>query len=218
MVEIYCDGADLATIPKYAADPNIAGFTTNPSLMRKAGITHYTKFAQTVLAMVSGKPVSFEVLADDWKTMYEQAQRIQNWADNVYVKVPITNTHGESSIELIDSLSDLNLNITAVMTHDQLDDLETVVRPHHIVSVFAGRIMDAGKPVPPMQRRNMKCKTLWASTRELANLDMAEHLCYDIITMTPDLIAKLPLLGKDLKQYSLETVQQFYNDGRGIEF
>jgi transaldolase len=214
---IYCDGADLATMKKYANDPLIDGFTTNPSLMRKAGIKHYEDFAMAVLEIIGDKAVSFEVVSDDFDEMYMDAQKISKWGENVYVKIPITNTKGESSIPLIDDLSDYRLNITAVMTEEQLDDLRTVDRPHHIISVFAGRIKDAGRQ-PPIIHKKMKAKMLWASTRETHDIDDATIFGYDIITMTPDLLAKMRLRGKNLKEYSLETVKQFYEDGRGIEF
>lgn len=217
MVMIYADGADLQTMEKYASDPRIDGFTTNPSLMKKSGIKHYEDFAQQVLN-ITDKPVSFEVLADDWEEMEKQALEISSWGDNVYVKIPIMNTRGESSIDLIEKLQDLRLNITAVMTDDQLDALWEVDRPHHIISIFCGRIRDTGKPAPDMDAMHFKAKTLWASTREVYNIIQAKDLGYDIITLTPDLIAKLPLRGKDLHQYSLETVRQFHEDGKGIEF
>ena len=218
MVMLYCDSGSIEDIKKYADDDRIAGFTTNPSLMKKAGHKRYIHFADAVLNETD-KPVSFEVLSDDWKEMSDQAHEIAAWG-NTWVKIPVTNTKGESSIELIDELSDLNLNITAVMTYEQLEWLSTVVRPHHIISIFCGRIMDANGTVPRFNdRRNAKpnAQLLWASTRETKQIDAAEEWGYDIITMTQDLIAKLPLRGKDLKQYSLETVQQFFNDGRGIK-
>ena len=212
---IYLDGADLVTMARF--EPHVQGFTTNPSLMKKAGVTNYEVFAKEVLGRANGKPVSFEVLADDWETMEAQAQRISDWGDNVWVKIPITNTKGESSVDLIDRLQDLNLNITAVMTQQQIDALLPVVRSHHIISVFAGRIADTGRTPPWIPRRApIKAKMLWASTRQTRDIDIAGELGYDIITMTPDLVAKLPLRGKDLNQYSLETVQQFYKDAEGI--
>ena len=185
--------------------------------MKKSGVKNYREFAKQVLGVVNGKPVSFEVLSDDWEEMKWQAYEIASWGENVWVKIPITNTKGESSIELIDELSDLRLNITAVMTKEQLDWLRTVDRPHHIISIFCGRIMDAGR-LPPILHGEFKAKLLWASTRELYNINNAENSGYDIITMTPDLIAKLPLRGKSLKQYSLETVQQFHEDGKSCVF
>jgi transaldolase len=213
---IYLDAADLASIDTHI--DKVEGVTTNPSIMKKAGITNYRAFAKEVLARVKGKPVSFEVLADDFPTMESQAHEIASWGDNVWVKIPITNTKGESSIDLIDKLSDLNLNITAVMTQAQIDKLATVDRSHHIISVFACRIMDAGQLPPIKYRSSIKAKFLWASARETYHVDMATNSGFDIITLTPELIAKLPIRGKDLAQYSLETVKQFYEDGRGIAF
>jgi transaldolase len=217
MVAIYCDGADLATMAKYAQDTLIEGFTTNPSLMRKSGVTNYREFAKQVLGVVNGKPVSFEVLSDDWGEMESQAREIASWDENVWVKIPVTNTKGESSIYLIDSLSSLNLNITAVMTTEQMHELKSVIQSWHIVSVFAGRIKDANGPVPEIPV-GFRARCLWASTRQTYDLTLAEVMGFQLITMTPDLIAKLPLRGKDLKQYSLETVQQFHKDGKGITF
>lgn len=212
---IYLDAADLKDLERYAADQRIAGITTNPTLMKKAGIRNYRDFARTVLAASAGKPVSFEVLADDFATMARQAREIASWGENVYVKLPVTNTRGESTVPLIDSLGDLNLNITAVMSNDQVFDLFDFVEEHHILSVFAGRIMDTGR-LPP-RLGSMPCKTLWASAREVYHVVMAEEYGYDIITLTPDLIAKLDLRGRDLEEYSLATVRQFFRDGQGVE-
>ncbi len=217
MTAIYADGASLAQLRIYAEDPRIEGFTTNPSLMKSAAITDYRTFADAVLGLIGDKPVSFEVLADDFPTMERQAREIASWGENVYVKLPITNTRGESIVPLLDALGDLNLNITAVMTERQLIDLGDWVRPNHIVSVFAGRIMDTGK-LPPTFRPGGSCRVLWASAREVYHVHMAEDYGYDIITLTPELIAKLDLRGKDLTAYSLETVKQFHSDGKGIEF
>lgn len=213
---IYLDSGSIEDIEKYEEHPLIEGFTTNPSLLKKAGVTNYLGFAKAVLSLTK-KPVSFEVLSDDFDEMEIQAQKLQDLGDNAYIKIPITNTKGKSSIDLIDKISDLNLNITAVMTLDQLSDLSTVDRSHHIISVFCGRIMDAGFLPPNMGRIALKAKLLWASTRELYNIKMAEDYRFDIITLSPDLVEKLPLRGKNLAQYSRETVQQFYKDGKGLE-
>jgi transaldolase len=217
MVAIYLDAADLKDVERYADDARISGFTTNPSLMKKAGICDYRSFARAVLAKAGDKPVSFEVLADGFREMERQAREIASWGANVYVKLPITNTRGESIVPLLDALGELNLNITAVMTLEQTKELHEWVRPHHIVSVFAGRIMDTGQ-LPPKVAYSGHCRTLWASAREVYHVTLAEEYCYDIITLTPDLVAKLALKDKDLTEYSLETVRQFANDGRGIEF
>lgn len=212
---IFCDSGDLSDIRKYADDPRIAGFTTNPSLMKKAGIKNYTDFAEQVFRLTT-KPVSFEVLSDDWDEMYYQANAICGWGDNVWCKIPVTNTKGESSIELIASLEDKRINVTAVMTQEQMDWLLTVDRAHHIISVFMGRIYDANGEIPIFLHH--KAKMLWASTRQVYSVAVAEEYGYNIITMSPALIEKLPLIGKDLKKYSLETVQEFYDAGRGIVF
>lgn len=217
MVSIYADCATLADIERHAEDERIAGLTTNPSLMRKAGITDYRAFAKRVMQLVRGKPVSFEVLADDHDAMERQAREIASWGANATVKIPITNTRGESSAPLIERLADLYLNVTAVFTEAQIEGVVSVMRPHHLLSVFAGRIMDTGRN-PPVVGCEYSFRTLWASAREVYHVVMAENYGYDIITLTPDLIAKLPLRGKDLTAYSLETVRMFHDDGKGIAF
>ena len=217
-VDIYADCANLDQIEEYAEHPRISGFTTNPSLMKKAGIKNYREFSRTVLRLVQGKPVSFEVLSDDWEEMERQANEIQSWGDNVYVKIPITNTLGQSSRPLIEKLAKLNLNVTAVMTMSQVNEVLPVMHPHHILSVFNGRITDTQHPVLARGKslRRHPTRWLWASTREVYSLYRASMTQYQIITMTPDLIKKLPLKGKDLTEYSLETVRQFHKDGEGI--
>ena len=218
VVKIYLDSTDIETMRRLVDDPLIEGFTTNPSLLRKAGVTKYQHFAHRILEIVKTKPVSFEVLSDDWAEMEKQAYEISTWGNNVWVKIPITNTHGESSIPLIKRLQDLQLNITAVMTHQQLEDLVNVAQAHHVISIFAGRINDADREAPIISAWGLRANTLWASTRHTFSIKQAELYGYDIITMTPDLIAKLPLRGKDLAEYSLETVKQFHEDGKGITF
>lgn len=208
-VFLYADGASLEQIGTL---PDVDGYTFNPSLMRKAGITRMNDFAKAVLERTKD-PVSFEVLADDFDEMERQAHEIQSWGDNVWVKIPITNTKGESSIDLIDRISDLNINITAVFTWKQLNAIKTVDRPHHIISVFAGRIQDTGKDVPFVRDAGFHGKFLWASTRSTNDLDKS-WMGYSIYTLSPELIKKLPLRGKDLEDYSLETVRQFYEDGK----
>jgi transaldolase len=217
-VDIYADCANLAQIEQYADHPRVRGFTTNPTLMKRAGITDYRAFAASVLRLVRGKPVSFEVLADDWPTMERQANEIQSWGDNVYVKIPVTNTRGESSRDLIHKLGDLNLNVTAVMTRLQLYDVLPHMRAHHILSVFAGRITDTHARVLNRGAEWAKhpARWLWASTREVYSYRRAQTLYYQIITMTPDLIDKMGLARKDLTEYSLETVRQFHKDGEGL--
>ena len=222
-VSIYADGADLNRMDEYAHDTRISGFTTNPSLMKKQGIKDYPSFARQVLRASNAKPVSFEVLADDFETMEVQARAIAGWGKNVYVKIPITNTKGESSIPLIERLQydSIKVNVTAVFTMRQIDLARAVMR-EGIISIFAGRIADTGRD--PMftvkyakeYNKVPEVKILWASAREVFNVYQAEQAGADIVTITPDLIAKLELHGKDLTQYSLETVQMFFRDGEGV--
>ena len=223
---IYADVAALAQMRTFAQDHRIGGFTTNPSLLRKAGIEDYRTFAKTALECVRGKPISFEVLADDAEGMERQAHEIASWGANVYVKIPITNTAGEFQTTLISRLArdNVNLNVTAVMTLDQIvTAAKTLKTGSHILSVFAGRIADTGVD-PTFHIRYAKSmsypctKVLWASAREAYNVKQAEDAGADIITLTVELINKLELRGKDLKAYSLETVQQFHRDGQGIAF
>ena len=220
MVALYVDSADVMAIHKYCKDVRISGCTTNPALMKKSGIKSYRNFATMILGMVSGKPVSLEVLADDLDEIEAQAREISTWGDNVWVKLPITNTRGESIVPLVRKLTDLRLNITAVMTQQQIDELRPVVARHHIVSIFAGRIADTGRdPIYTVKHaQQLGAKILWASTREVLNISQAEECGCDIITLTPDLIEKLVMHGKSLTEYSLETVKMFRNDGQGIVF
>ena len=218
MVAIYLDAANMDDLRRYAADPRIAGLTTNPSLMKKAGITDYRSFARAVLAAAGDKPVSFEVLADGFREMERQAREIASWGPNVYVKLPITNTRGESIVPLLDALGDLNLNITAVMTEGQIDDLVQFLKPHHIVSKFCGRIMDTGRLPMRGYWEAGSYRMLWASAREVYHVTLAEEYGYDIITLTPPLIEKLSLKGRDLQEYSLQTVREFVEDGKCLQF
>lgn len=222
-VKIFADGADIEAIMRLAANPLVKGFTTNPTLMRNAGISDYCGFAREVLSKISDRPVSFEVFADDLPTMETQALEIASWADNVNVKLPITNTGGESLVPLIGRLSEKGVvvNVTAVFTLDQVRAVAEVLAPETpaIVSVFAGRIADTGiDPVPVMAEAasilagRPKAEVLWASPRELLNILHAEQAGCHIITVGHDLLGKLPLIGKDLSEYSLETVKMFFKD------
>ena len=222
-VKLFADGADLAAIAQLASKPTIKGFTTNPTLMRKAGVTEYAAFAQEVLPLVTGRPISFEVFSDDWAEMDRQALEIASWADNIYVKIPVTNTPGEFSGPLIRRLSaaGVKVNVTAVMTPGQVERICACLAAEtpSCVSVFAGRIADTGRdPVPLMAeavrllRARPKAELIWASPRELLNVFQAEAVGCHIITATQDILAKLPLVGKDLTAFSLETVQMFRND------
>lgn len=220
---IFADGADLDGILALAEDPNIAGFTTNPTLMWKAGLTDYADFAQRLLERITKHPISFEVFADDAEEMRRQARLIASWGDNVYVKIPITTTSGESMAPLVRELSEdgVQVNVTAMFTTAQVELITAAVKdgaPSY-QSVFAGRIADAGvDPVPIManavevMKEAPKSELIWASPREILNVVQADQVGCHIITVTHDLLKKLPLLGHDLDQYSLETVQMFHRD------
>lgn len=222
-IKIFADGADMGGILEMAASPMISGFTTNPTLMRKAGISDYEAFGREVLARVPDRPVSLEVFADDFETMERQALQIASWGKNVNVKIPITNTKGESSARLIERLSKAGvvLNVTAMMTLDQVRTVAEAVSPDVpvIVSIFAGRVADTGvDPVPHMSealkilQSRPKAELLWASPRELLNIFQADAMGCHIITVTNDVLAKLSLVGKDLSGYSRETVEMFHKD------
>ena len=222
-VKLFADGADLKGMKEMAANPMIRGFTTNPTLMRKAGIVDYKLFARQVLDAIPDKPVSFEVFADDFDAMEEQALEIANWGQNVNVKIPVTNTRGESSGALIERLSraGVKLNVTALLT---LEQVKTVIKrlaaeTPAFISVFAGRVADTGlDPVPMMaeavriMKEKPKAELIWASPRELLNVFQADSVGCHIITATNDILKKLSLVGKDLNSYSLDTVKMFYND------
>ena len=222
-VKIFADGADIPSMLEAADDPVISGLTTNPTLMKAAGIEDYESFAHEVLSKISDKPISFEVFADDIAEMGLQAREIASWGQNVYVKIPVTNTRGDSTASLCGELSaqGVKVNVTAVFTIPQIENLLDCLSPDTpaVVSVFAGRIADAGiDPVPVMAQakqmltRHPKAELLWASPREVLNVIQAEQCGCDIITMTNDLIAKLKSIGKDLDEFSLDTVKMFYND------
>ncbi|MCL6222477.1 transaldolase [Streptococcus dysgalactiae subsp. equisimilis] len=228
-VKVFSDGAVLETMLKDLQTGLVTGFTTNPSLMKKAGISSYIGFAKEVLAKITDYPVSFEVFADDLASMEKEAEKIAGLGDNVYVKIPVTTSTGESTCPLIQKLSakGIKLNVTAIFTIEQtqtvVDHLTAGVPA--IVSVFAGRIADTGvDPMPIMGEALRICRQkegvelLWASPRETYNIYQADQLGVDIITCTSDLIAKLPLQGKDLEDYSLETVQMFLKDSTSLGF
>src|SRR5262245_53703813 len=223
-IKIFADGASVASMLEAAKDPRIQGFTTNPTLMRKAGVADYRAFARDVLAAIRDKPISFEVFADDAAGMRRQAREIAAWGDNVYVKIPVTNTAGEPSTALIRELSaaGVKLNVTALCTLDQVRTVAAALAggAPAVISVFAGRIAATGRdPIPLMREALAICRAadrrielLWASPREVLNVAQAAELGCDIITCTPDLLAKLALHGKDLGVFSLETVQMFHRD------
>jgi transaldolase len=229
-IKIFADGASLPSILALAQDPRIAGFTTNPTLMRKDGVSDYRAFAKEVLRHVRQQPISFEVFADEFADMRRQAAEIATWGENVYVKIPITNTRGESAIPLVRELAagGVKLNVTAICTLEQVQETARALAggAPSVVSVFAGRIADTGRdPVPLMQAALASCRgadprieLLWASPRELLNLIQAAEVGCDIITVTPDLLKKLELVGKDLAQFSLETVQMFFRDAQAAGY
>ena len=222
-IKIFADGADRADILRLCGDPLIQGFTTNPTLMRRAGVEDYRDFARSVLEVVKDRPICFEVIADVFEEMERQAREISSWGDNVVVKIPVTNTHGESSGEVIRRLasSGVRVNVTAITTFEQVAEVGPYLAeaPGAIVSVFAGRIADTGRdPIPIMRRaadilgEYPSVQLLWASPREILNIFHADAAGCDVITVTSDLLAKLGTLGKDLGQYSLDTVRMFYED------
>lgn len=228
-IKIFADGADLAGMRELAANPLIRGFTTNPTLMRKAGVTDYEAFARKVLEAIPDRPISFEVFSDDFDDMRRQALKIASWGPNVYVKIPVTNTTGASAAPLIRDLvgHGLKLNVTAVFTLKQVWEIVRAVAggPPAVVSVFAGRVADAGvDPIPHMMAALEMVKTvpgvelLWASPRELLNIVQADAIGCHIITVTPDILKKLKGLGKDLNSFSLDTVKMFYEDGAAAGF
>jgi transaldolase len=222
-VQVFADGADKASILELYRKPYIKGFTTNPTLMRKAGVTDYERFAREILQQIPDRPISFEVFADDEAEMERQARKIARWAANVYVKIPVTNTRREPTYELVRRLSaeGVRVNATAVLALDQVDHLARALRggaPSYI-SVFAGRVADTGRDPVPLMKSALELmapepnsQLVWASPRELLNIFQAEEIGCHIITVTSDVLKKVNLIGKDLHDYSLETVQMFHDD------
>ncbi len=228
-IKIFSDGADLDSIIEAYNKGVVKGFTTNPTLMAKAGITNYLMFAEEVLRVVKDLSVSFEVFSDDFDEMREQALKLAALADNVYVKIPVTNTERKSAAKLIRDLSGrgLKLNVTAILSIRQVNEVAEALNPKvpAIVSVFAGRIADSGRdPIPLMiESRELlkplpKAELLWASPREALNIIQADAIGCDIITVTPELLAKSANFGKDLEEFSLDTVKMFYNDAKKSGF
>jgi transaldolase len=228
-VKLFADGADLGGIKEMAANPAIKGFTTNPTLMRKAGVADYKAFALQALQVVGGRPISFEVFADDFGEMEKQAHEIASWGKNIYVKIPVMNTKREFSGPLVERLSraGVQVNVTALMTVDQVKRVTERLAQETpaIISVFAGRIADTGRdPTPIMadavraMRAKPKAELIWASPRELLNIFQAAQVGCHIITATNDILKKLSLVGKDLDDYSLETVEMFYKDAKAAGY
>src|SRR5215212_5166376 len=228
-VKVFADGANLAGMTELARNPRIAGFTTNPTLMRAAGVSDYRAFAHEVLAAIPDKSISFEVFSDELDEMERQAREIASWGEHVYVKIPVSNTRGESTGPLIKTLSHagVKLNVTALMTLRQVEDVAASLAggaPSY-VSVFAGRVADTGRdPVPLMAacvaalREQPQVELIWASPRELLNVFQADAIGCHIITVTHDVLKKLALVGKDLDQYSLDTVKMFHSDAVAAGF
>jgi transaldolase len=228
-VQIFADGADKAGMLEMYAHPAVKGFTTNPTLMRKAGVKDYEAAAKDILAAIPDRPISFEVFADEFSEMERQARRITTWGKHVSVKIPITNTRQESAIPLVRKLSHegIALNVTAIFTLDQVQAVVDAVKDGApcYVSVFAGRIADTGVDPVPLMAESVKrlraasnTQLIWASPRELLNIVQADEIGCHVITVTNDIIKKLSLAGKDLVGYSLETVKMFYEDGKAAGY
>jgi transaldolase len=228
-IKIFADGADFSGIVNYNKKKFIKGLTTNPSLMKKSGVKDYAAFAKKILKIVNKKPISFEVFSDEFEEMYNQAKKISSWGNNVYVKIPVTNTKGQGSYNLIKKLSNekIKLNITAIFTEDQVAKVINSLSPKvkSIISIFAGRIADTGenpelliKKTINLAKKNKNCEVLWASTRELYNIISAESIGCHIITVPNNILDKQNLFGYNLKKYSLETVKEFYEDAKKAGF
>ena len=228
-VKIFGDGAELTRMVELSRKPYISGFTTNPTLMNKAGIRDYRAFAKSVVEAIPDRHLSFEVFSDEFPEMERQAREIATWGEHVYVKIPVTNTRRESAADLIERLSHagVRVNVTAVMTLEQVREVTRRLRggAPACVSVFAGRIADSGRdPLPLMTeavsilRDAPRAELIWASPRELLNIFQADDIGCHIITVTHDILAKLSNVGKDLDDYSLETVRMFYDDAQKAGF
>jgi transaldolase len=228
-VKLFADGADRAGMLEMYAKSYIKGFTTNPTLMHKAGLTDYRGFAKSIVEAIPDRPISFEVFSDEFDEMERQAREIATWGENVYVKIPVTNTRREPAYDLVRRLSNdgVKLNVTAILTLDQVRHVVDAVREGapSCVSVFAGRIADTGRDPVPMMAEAVEllgaaplAELIWASPRELLNIIQADEIGCHIITVTNDILRKLTLVGKDLADYSLETVVMFYDDGRKAGF
>jgi len=228
-VKIFADGADLEAMLALASEPQIAGFTTNPTLMRKSGVSDYEGFARKLLEQITDRPISFEVFADEHREMVRQARLIASWGSNVYVKIPVTDTQGTSTAAIVRELSasGVHLNVTALMTMPQVEVVTPAVAggPGAIISVFAGRVADTGRDPIPLMRAALETmaphpelELLWASPREILNVRQADDIGVHIITVTHDLLKKLASFGKDLDAFSLETVRMFHNDAAAAGF
>jgi len=222
-VKVFADGADKNGMLEMLNNPQVKGFTTNPTLMCKAGITDYQAFAKDILKHITNQPISFEVFSDDFEEMYDQAKLIASWGENVYVKIPVTNTRAEPATKLIKKLAAAGVkqNVTALMTLDQVYDVAAALAegPAACISVFAGRIADTGIDPLPIMKQSLEImqphpqlELIWASPRELLNIMQANEIGCHIITVTNDILKKMSQIGKDLEEFSLETVKMFYQD------
>ena len=222
-VKIFADGADLNSILELYRNPSISGFTTNPTLMRKSGVSDYERFARHVLEHIKDRPISFEVFSDEFDEMKRQAHKIATWGENVFVKIPVTNTRAESSVDLVKCLASegVKLNVTALMTLDQVHRVSQALGSYapSNISIFAGRVADTGYDPVPLMKEAVQImaqyptqELIWASPRELLNIFHADEIGCHIITVTHDILKKLPIIGKDLEEYSLDTVKMFRND------
>ncbi|TRZ83052.1 transaldolase [bacterium] len=228
-IKIFADGADKSSIMELSKKRWISGFTTNPTLMRKAGVKNYKKFAKEILSIVKKKPISFEVFSDNFEEMERQAQLINSWGKNVYIKIPITNTKGDSAFFLVKKLSQdgIKVNVTAIFTLEQIRHILKALSfgTPAVISVFAGRIADTGKDPMPIMKQASKMlskypeiELLWASPRELLNIFQAESVGCDIITVQPDILKKINTIGKNLEAFSLDTVKMFYDDAQSAGY
>ena len=228
-IKIFSDGADVKDMLRVYGEGVVSGFTTNPTLMKKAGVSDYPAFAKEALSHIKDCPVSFEVFSDDFASMEREARIIHGWGKNVNIKIPVMNTKGESSVDLIRKLSSegMQLNVTAILTLEQVEQVVDALDPNvpSIVSVFAGRIADTGRdPIPMMKQavaiaaKKPLAELLWASTREVLNIFQADECGCHIVTVTPDILKKLSMRGKDLKELSQDTVKMFYADAQAAGF
>ncbi len=228
-VKIFADGANPEAILELADQPYVAGFTTNPTLMRRSGVSDYEGFARKLLEHITDRPISFEVFADEHDQMLRQARLIASWGSNVYVKIPVTDTHGKSTAAVVRELSDsgVHLNVTALMTMTQVEVVTSAIAggPGAVLSVFAGRVADTGRDPIPLMKAALETmapypelELLWASPREILNVRQADDLGVHIITVTHDLLKKLALYGRDLDAFSLETVRMFHHDAATAGF
>jgi len=228
-IKLFADGADKDTMIKLSKNPSIAGLTTNPTLMKKAGIKNYKDFSLDILSEIKNLPLSLEVFSDDLYEMEKQALEISSWGNNVYVKIPITNTKGESTYNIIKNLSNkgVKINVTAIMTIDQVEHIipAMIKCKSGYISIFAGRIADTGIDPLPIMKESVELvkdypnlKILWASSRELYNIIQADNIGCHIITITQEIFNKIPMIGKDLNDLSLDTVKMFYNDAKESGF